>query len=117
MSIPDQLFEAVLDIFRISQLFTFQTCISPYHGIFLLAFGPRDTSQSTKGMPISNQTRFDGEKQNRNLSVIGKNAKHFGRETVEYIITVSIANSTSFDGRQQGKCKSFKKRIMLCPVF
>lgn len=57
-------------------------------------------------MRISKQTRFDGEKQDRNLTVIRGNATHFGIETVEYITTVSIANSTSFDGRQQGR--SFK---------
>lgn len=66
-------------------------------------------------MPISNQTRENVEKEERNLTVIGENATHSGRETAEYVTTVSNAIKTSFDEHQQGK--SFKKCIMLYPVF
>lgn len=66
-------------------------------------------------MPISNQTRDNVEKQERNLTVIRENATHSGRKTAEYVTTVFNAIKTSFDEHQQGK--SFKKCIMLCPVF
>lgn len=62
-------------------------------------------------MPISNQTREYVENQERNLAVIGENATH----SAEYVTIVSNAIKTSFDEHQQGK--SFKKCIMLCPVF
>lgn len=68
-----------------------------------------------KDVPISNQTRDTIENQERNLAVIGENATHSGRKTAEYVTTVSNAIKTSFDEHQQGK--SFKKCIMLCPVF
>lgn len=68
-----------------------------------------------KDVPISNQTRDNVEKQERNLTVIRENATHSGRKTAEYVTTVFNAIKTSFDEHQQGK--PFKKCIMLCPVF
>lgn len=68
-----------------------------------------------KDVPISNQTRYNVENQERNLAVIGENGTHSGRKTAEYVTIVSNAIKTSFDEHQQGK--SFKKFIMLCPVY
>lgn len=68
-----------------------------------------------KDVPISNQTRYNVENQERNLAVIGENGTHSGRKTAEYVTIVSNAIKTSFDEHQQGE--SFKKCIMLCPVF
>lgn len=52
----------------------------------------------------ANQTRLNGEKKNKNLTVIERNATHFNNTPVDYNTTdVSLANRTSFDGHQQSK--------------
>lgn len=54
----------------------------------------------------ANQTRLNGEKKNKNLTVtcIERNATHFNNTPVDYNTKeVSVANRTSFDGHQQSK--------------
>lgn len=64
---------------------------------------------------MNNQTKFDGEKQNKNLTVVEGNATHFSKEPVDYNTTaVSFANGTSYDEQQQGKTCTCTVRNALC---
>lgn len=52
----------------------------------------------------ANQTRLNGEKKNKNLTVIERNSTHFNNTPVDYTTKeVSVANRTTFDGHQQSK--------------
>lgn len=66
----------------------------------------------------ANQTRLNGEKKNKNFSVIERNATHFNNTPVDYNTKeVSFANRTSFDGHQQSKRERYRSALRCAQGF